>query len=342
MKHRSGFLSAVLSGKRAMLVCLVSAAGCLGPQVDDTVVGSDLLLPAGTEVPTVYEDSAVDARIADADGVGDFIPLVTAFADGQSVTYWDFGPAPTVAAPLFYFMDPATGQPAGHPALVDVMPGDDGYSPYWAVFFVNITEAYSGELITSLAALEEAQRLGLVSAPEFSGRYANCPIVAREVKMEMPDGTSVPAADWGFIRGERVAWYDMVRIMGSEMDEISEDGVTVPADDLYRLRREGGEPLSEPVRQVDMTGDGDAVDSNDILATNETPTVQRRVIVSVVVPADYASIDTSMDQNTATFTTATDLFDMVDGERVARAGNVVAYQVIEDSRNLVMIPAGGL
>ena len=334
MNQASGFLSLCLA-------VLATVASCLGPQVDDTVVGSDLLLPAGTDVPTVYEDSGLSARIADADGVSDFIPLIASFAGGQPTTYWDFGPAPAVAAPLFYFMDPATGQPIAHPALVDVMPGDTGYSPYWAVFFVNVTEAYGGELITSLGALEEAQRLGLVSAPAFSGRFANCPIVASDVEMEMVDGTVVPANGEGFIRGKRVAWFDMVGLMGGEMLELSEDGVTVPADDLYQLRREGGEPLSEPVRQVDMTGDGDARDSNDILAMNVAPPAQRRVVVSVVVPADYASIDTSQDQSVAAFTNATDLFDMVDGERVARVGNVVAYEVIEESRNVVMMPAGG-
>lgn len=323
-----------------MALSLIAITGCLGPQVDDTVIGTNLVLPAGTPIPTVYEDSALNERIASADGVDDLVPLIHGFADGQATSYWDFGPAPEIAAPLFYFMDPGTSEPIEHPALVDVMPGDTGYSPYWAVFFVNITDAYDGELITSIGAMEEAQRLGLIEAPVASGRYANCPIVASEVMLEMLDGSVIAADSWGFIKGERVAWYDMVGLMGAtELPELAEDGITVPADDLYRLRREGGEPLSEPSRRVDMTGDGDAFDSNDILSMRVDPVTQRRTIVSVVVPASYQSIDTSMDQDVADFTTASDLFDIVDGERVAQAGNVIAYEVVEESRNIIKMPA---
>lgn len=321
------------------LALVVGMAGCLGPQVDDTVVGGDLLLPADTEVPTVYENSSVDEDIAEADGVSDLIPLLSGFADGQPMQYWDFGPAPSFAAPLFYIMDPATNMPA-HLPIVDVMPGDDGYSPYWSVFTVNITELYNGELMTSIAAIEEAQRLGLVEAPVATGMYANCPIVASEVMLELADGTPSPAADWGFIRGERVAWFDMVRLLGGDMVEL-EDGVTVPADDLYRLRREGGEPLSEPVRRVDMTGDGDAADSNDILATRVAPWAQRRTVVSVVVAADYLSIDSNADQTLADFTASGDLFTFAAGERQPVPGNVIAYEVVEESRNIIPVLAGG-
>lgn len=324
-----------------VLACAWCAAACLGPQVDDTLAPSGAILPPGTEVPTVYEDSALAERIALADGVDGVIPLLSGFAGGQPVEYWDFGPAPEVSAPLFYLMDPATGAPIDHPGIVATLPGDAGYSPYWSVFMVPITDAYQGEVIPSLAALEEAQRLGLVGAPEATGRFGNCPVVALDVALELSDGSTLPPSGWGFVEGRRVAWYNLVALLGGEMLEHEPDGVTVPAADLYRLRREGGEPLSEPVRLVDMTGDGDIRDSNDILAPSGRE-VQRRVVVSVVVPAATSSIDDAGDQTVAQFQDASDLFDIVDGERVPRTGNVVAFQVTEGSRNLVVRPPGVL
>ncbi|HTM22520.1 MAG TPA: hypothetical protein VL172_18490, partial [Kofleriaceae bacterium] len=96
--------------------------------------------------------------------------------------------------------------------------------------------------------------------------------------------------------------------------------------------REGGEPLSEPARGVDMTGDGDLADSNDVFAlppgdAGGTPLCRT---VSVTVPTDYGSSDTYADDGMADATDAGDLFD---GDGVPIAGAVIAYQATDELRN---------
>ena len=98
----------------------------------------------------------------------------------------------------------------------------------------------------------------------------------------------------------------------------------------YRLHREGGEPLSEPFRGVDLTGDGDTADSNDVLDLPAgdpwpSPLCQR---VEVAVPSTTASIDTSHDETIAELTAAAQLF-----APGPVAGTVIGFQVTDDLRN---------
>jgi hypothetical protein len=98
------------------------------------------------------------------------------------------------------------------------------------------------------------------------------------------------------------------------------------------LRREGGEPLSEPARGVDMDGDGDTRDTNDLFAAANgdagyTPLVS---VVNVTVPADTKSIDTTQDQTKADLQSASDLFSS--GAPVE--GKVIAVQRTGELRNM--------
>src|SRR5690606_34238616 len=79
---------------------------------------------------------------------------------------------------------------------------------------------------------------------------------------------------------------------------------------VFLLRREGGEPLSEPARGVDMTGDGDLRDTNDVFSAAPGSSDYTGLVrlVDVVVPADYASIDTSQDEAVADVMHAASLF----------------------------------
>jgi hypothetical protein len=109
--------------------------------------------------------------------------------------------------------------------------------------------------------------------------------------------------------------------------------VDVEVAPRYALRREGGEPLSEPMRGVDMDGDGDIVDSNDICAA--TPLVQT---IDVVVAAGTASIDTSQSDAQAQIMDAAQLFDPQ-----PVAGTVVSYAATGELRNMpVQRTPGGL
>jgi hypothetical protein len=314
----------------AAALAAASTAACLDPQVSDQPPGGLGILPAGSELRSIHDDPLLDARIDEQDGVGRLVALQTGFAGGAQVHSWDFGPTVDFAAPIFALrrrnagggLDPI----AGHSNIFDVIPGDPGYSPYWSVWFVEVTDAYGGEVIPSVAALQEAERIGLVNAPELQDVAVNCPVVHRDVRLDQGDGVDpAPPNSSGYYRGAVVAYYDF-----GPMPLF--DGVHVPAADRYRLRREGGEPLHELERAVDMTGDGDVRDSNDLFAVppgdpDATPLCRS---VSVIVPAAYGSIDTYGSDAMADATSAADLFDP-DGAPVD--GAVIAFAVTEELRN---------
>ncbi len=296
-------------------------AGCLGPQVSDQVQPAGLVLAAGTAVPSLYDSPAEAARVAANDGVPDLIPLASGFADGKPVRFWDFGPAPAFAAPLFVLHRRDADNnltPIDHPPIVNVIPGDVGYSAYWVKTVVEVTDAYRAEIIPSMAALNEAVELGLVKPAQITATNIDGPIVHAAARLDAGPGMA-PIAPAGrfYYAGREGAYFDFG-------PTALPDSAHVPVTKVYELTRAGGLPLSELVRHVDIDGDGDATDTNDIFAAAVgdaawSPLCQ---VVSVTVPATVASIDTTGDQTKADLRAATDLF--VGGAPVAAV--VLAYQ----------------
>lgn len=287
---------------------VATGIGCLDPMVSDEVPPRGLVLPAGTEVPEAHEDPDIEGLIAANDGVDGEVPLLSGFAAGGPVGYWDFGTAPSFAAPLWVLVE-RTGEdrlvPIGHNTIAQVIPGQPRYSPYWTVCFVEVTSAYAGEIIPSLEALQEAQDLGLVLAPVPQDMVVNCPVVAGDVTLEVGDGQpALEPPSLLYWEGRAVRYYDFGVVP-------MKDPATVEDAPMYLLRREAGEPLSEPIRHVDMTGDGDTKDTNNIFANGpEHPDYTSLCrVVEVAVPSDYQSIDSSGDQTVADFRDASDLFD---------------------------------
>ncbi|MEM9489676.1 MAG: hypothetical protein AAGC55_11055, partial [Myxococcota bacterium] len=145
------------------LGALWSGSGCLGPQVEDEIQGTGAVLPAGTEVAMVAGQLA--AQIAEWDGVDGTVPALSGFADGQPIVFWDFGVAWARVAPIYYLVDPMTRERIDHPGIIDAVPGDGAYTPMWLMVDLPVTAAYAGEIVPSVSAIEEAQRLGLIESP---------------------------------------------------------------------------------------------------------------------------------------------------------------------------------
>lgn len=300
------------------------AGACLDPQVSDEVPTKGLVLPAGTAVPSAHDDPEVEAQIASNDGVSGTVPLLSAFADGAPVRYWDFGATPDFIAPVFILADRnANGDLVRlpHNTIIDAIPGDPGYSPYWAVLFLEVTDAYNGELITSFRAIEEAQALGLVYPPLLPTFAVNCPAVASDVAVEVGGGNEAlsPPTEF-FWKGKTVKSYDFGPMPIADASLAAESSIFV-------LSREGQAPLSEPLRGVDITGDGDTTDTNNVFSaakTSENYTPLCRRVNVTVPPLSVPLIDTSGDQLTSAIQDATDLFNPG-----PVPGNVIAFESTE-------------
>lgn len=322
---------------RLALVPLLAVSGCLDPLVSDVPASGHGVLPPGSILPSIDDDPAAAAELADDDGLDGVVPRIAGFADGLPIHSWDLGPAPAFAAPVYKLFRRAadgTFTPVVHNTLVDALPGDPGYSPYWGVYRVVVTDRYQGEVIPSVAAIADAVDLGLVEPPVALDFAVDCPIVGRDITLEVGGGQPpLPPRARFNVKGRTVAYYDLGLMAFT-------DKVRVPEMRRYQLRREGGEPLSEPVRGVDLTGDGDVTDSNDIYdrTPGEAVPIPRCRTVTVAVPAATRSIDTTRDQTMADLTAADQLF-----APGPVTGTVIGFTVTDVVRHCVLQrQAGGL
>jgi hypothetical protein len=318
-----------------LLLALV-CAGCLGPLVSDDPAPdtSTTILPAGTAVPLLTDDPAAAAKLSAADGLTGTLVRQTAFARGMLVHVWNFGPAPDLAAPLFMLVkkdDTGNLVRIPHPTVIDTLPGQAGYSPFWAVFTVEVSSSYNGELLTSFTAVQEALTTGLLRPPIAQTYAVNCPIAGPEVKVDVGNGATTGPNEQFYYRGARVPYFDL--------GDLPLAGATVPAATRVVLRREGGEPLSEIVRHVDIDGDGDATDTNDILedAAALSAKSPRMREVEIAVVKTTSSIDTSRNENISSVTSLDQLL------APQPTSIVVSYQPTEIYENWVaQRTAGGL
>jgi hypothetical protein len=308
---------------------MISLTGCLGPQVSDRTVTA--ILPAGAIVPDISSDAVLAAQIASNDSIDGVLPLVSAFADGRPVRVWDFGIAPRFAAPLLVLMRRDANRtltPVAHPTIADALPGDRGYSPFGALFVVEVTDRYAGEQLTSLEAVNEAIDRGLALAPVATDNGVNCPVTDGDARIAVGGGQEPIGPNREFyVRGLRTHYYDFGPIP-------LVNRARVPEAVRYILRRTGEDPLSEPSRGVDMTGDGDLLDTNDVYTT--TGPLARTVRVTVA--AGTLSIDSSRNEAIADLRTATQLFDPM-----PVTATVLAYERTADLHDVVVQRrAGGL
>lgn len=309
---------------RASIAILVLHAGCLGPLASDVPVRGSAILAPGTTVPPLADDPTEHARLAEFDGVDGMLRLQSAFAQGQPVKVWDFGPAPSFVAPLLMLVKK---QPDGtfarvpHNTIIAASPGDPGYSPFWSIMFVEVTNNYAGEILPSFAAVDQAITEGLVLAPRAATFAVNCPAVAPEVRVAVGGGQSLPPNATFYYEGTTVPYFDF-----GPMPAV---GLAVPEQRRYQLRREGQEPLSEIARNVDMTADGDVDDTNDVFTARPGPATSSPLVrtVAVVVPVGTRSIDDSADDTMSSITDAAQLF------APGPTSNVIGYQITDQLHN---------
>jgi LPXTG-motif cell wall-anchored protein len=126
-------------------------------------------------------------------------PLVQGWYQGQEVYYFDFGENTVAAAPIYAFITgfDDSGAPVfveGQHNVIDVIPGDEGYSAFWYVNLVTVPEGYEANTITSVEAV-------LASGYDTvqPGLLVNCPVLrtaeapaAEETMMEAPAAQETP------------------------------------------------------------------------------------------------------------------------------------------------------
>lgn len=198
----------------------LAGAALVGCSGNDDDAGSDAMaldasptaemIASPSPTSDVASGMADDAEAMDAMlGEAREFALVSGWYRGEEARYYDFGmtsPASGSAvavAPIYLLVAgrAADGSPIpieGQHNIVDVVPGDEGYSDLWEVMLVTVEPGYEPDSIRSKADIDAAG-LDVVSA----GVIVNCPIVPAGSAFE--DGEPLVQ---GWYRGERVFYPD--------------------------------------------------------------------------------------------------------------------------------------
>src|SRR5215472_4871838 len=126
---------------------LGSLSGCLSPLTSDAVDPTMFFGDPNADPATLHiqDDPKFLARTK---MFGKSVAYLTGFADHEAIHYWNVdGPNATFIAPLFEITG-RDGKIIGQP-IIDVIPGDTGYTPWWRREIVHTTDKYNGQRIWS-------------------------------------------------------------------------------------------------------------------------------------------------------------------------------------------------
>ncbi len=289
-------------------------------------------------LPSIYDDPALAAQIEEHDGVDGVAPIFSAFVHGEPVAYWTIDGATDRAMPVYRLCrrEGSRCAPIDHPVVAGAVPGDAGYSPFGQIHEVAVPEGWDGQLGSVDEVLASVERDGL-SAPRATSELLHCPIAAPDARLELGDGATAAPERPIHVGGRRALCFDF--------SPTRPNRALLPSGELfvrnvYVLRREDEEqPLMEQARSVDMNGDGDLRDSNNVFGVgleddDYTPLWR---MVTVTVPAGLPSIDT-----TPAYTSSTDMFDVaLDYTITPRPDRVIDHELTDVLINCPLQSAPG-
>jgi hypothetical protein len=290
------------------VVLTLAGFGCLDPLADDSlnpsrVFGNPNI--ALSDMPHVEDNPEFQDKLA---LYATEIPYLQGFAEGRSIMYWQVPePATDLIVDLYIILE--DDKPVFGP-IIDVLPGDAGYSPLWRKIFLSVTETYQGERILSREAIDVAVKEGILEEPHRSELVTNCPVVSRDLKILLASN-STKTADLipGWYRNQRV------NLISFSPDLIvTEELNRVPIFPLYIFQRISETvPIAEAMSGIDEDGDNRLLSSNIIFSSNVKDNVDTRYSGMwerwlVRTSSSYPSIDSPGGDGPA-YTSENDFFD---------------------------------
>jgi hypothetical protein len=117
------------------------------------------------------------AAPAMADSIRHFPQQATeGFYRGQTIEYLDFGPVKLQAGNKVAPIWSVTNGVEGQYNIIDVVPGQKGYTPLWDVMLVTWKDSATKRMLTSAAAVRKALGAGDVTMKR-AGVVVNCPLI---------------------------------------------------------------------------------------------------------------------------------------------------------------------
>jgi hypothetical protein len=123
--------------------------------------------------------------------------------DGQVVKYYDFDVMPLKPAPLYVFFREGESEPVeGQLNIIDVIPGDLGYSDFWQMYEVIVPEDYVANSTTSLLEiLDKGYQLNETSY------VINCPVAPKGSTANLRYTDESNALDKGWYKNKIVYYF---------------------------------------------------------------------------------------------------------------------------------------
>jgi hypothetical protein len=242
--------------RRTPLFAILFMGACLDPAPEELDLtarfGAPDINPANA--PHVEDNPALAKNVQ---AFATRVAYLNGFAEGDPIRYWNVdGPNATFIAPMFQIVGP--DGPIGRP-IIDVLPGDPGYTPWWREVYVRTTAKYAGERIWSREGIDAGLMLGILELPEDQPVVKNCPVILREKRIPVDIDKDVEPT-WGWYRNQRVSWVDF-----KDRVEVEVGLREIPQFPVYVLQRiNRAEPIYEFAINTDLNGDGDLDDTNNI------------------------------------------------------------------------------
>lgn len=321
----------VLRRTIAGLGALLLLTACLEPPEDDDIPLSSFFGDPDADPAMMPHVEDVPALASNVAQFATQVAYLRGYADGDPIWYWNVdGPNAPFIAPLYQVIGP-NGEQIGR-TIIDVIPGQAGYTPWWRIFEVYTTPEYDGERIWSREAIDAGIKAGILREPVPTDAVANCPVILRDTPIQVSQNPDEFAGtEWVWYRNQRVDWVvftDFIRWPAARRD--------MPVYPVYILQRiDEGAPLYEFVTGVDITGDRRLNDSNNIFAAGLDGDRYSPLwyVAFVRVEEDYLSIDTS---STGVGLSAEDQF--YDPESKTVISSQVIPPVVEQEEVLVNCP----
>lgn len=168
--------------------------------------------------------------------------LVHGWYRGIDITYLDFGPSGSIAAPIlaFFQSDAPNSSVAGQNNIIDTIPGLPSYSDFWRVYKVLVPAGY---VPNSVRSFDEALASGYTI--EATNLIVNCPVVN-------PNATTVgynPALEQGWFRDRPVYYFNM----GTNTHSVdAADGYVLQSAPIYAFFYANGTPVPGQHNVVDV------------------------------------------------------------------------------------------
>jgi hypothetical protein len=135
--------------------------------------------------------------------------------------YYNFDVQPTAPAPIYVLFRTGDDKPVpGQLNIVDVIPGDPGYSDFWQVYKVTVPASYLANTVSSKGDITAAG-----FATQATPTLVNCPIVPEGSRAALRVGGGSPALMTGWHKGKTVRYFSY--------EERALTGATVPLSPIY-------------------------------------------------------------------------------------------------------------